>query len=68
LILNKKLVMDIEKYIVEIDGKKYIPYEVVMKEIKESVEATHIKKLDDAIKTLSNELSSVKPDLSKFND
>tara|TARA_B100000424_G_C22729836_1_gene395803 strand:+ start:269 stop:475 length:207 start_codon:yes stop_codon:yes gene_type:complete len=68
LILNKKLVMDIEKYIVEIDGKKYIPYEVVMKEIKESVEATHIKKLDDAIKTLSNELSSVKPDLSKLND
>ena len=60
--------MDIEKYIVEIDGKKYIPYEVVMKEIKESVEATHIKKLDDAITTLSNELSSVKPDLSKFND
>ena len=60
--------MNIEKYIVEIDGKKYIPYEVVMKEIKESVEATHIKKLDDAIKTLSNELSSVKPDLSKFND
>ena len=60
--------MDIEKYIVEIDCKKYIPYEVVMKEIKESVEATHIKKLDDAIKTLSNELSSVKPDLSKFND
>ena len=60
--------MDIEKHIVEIDGKKYIPYEVVMKEIKESVEATHIKKLDDAITTLSNELSSVKPDLSKFND
>ena len=39
-----------------------------MKEIKESVEAAHIKKLDDAIKTLSNELSSVNPDLSKLND
>ena len=51
--------MNIEKYIVEIDGKKYIPYEVVMKEIKESVEATHIKKLDNAIdKTMENFKSS----------
>ena len=60
--------MDIEKYIVEIDGKKYIPYEVVMKQIKESVEATHIKKLDSAIDKLSKELSSINPDFSKLND
>ena len=60
--------MDIEKYIVEIDGKKYIPYEVVMKEIKELVEATHIKKLDNAIDKLSKELSSINPDFSKLND
>ena len=60
--------MNIEKYIVEIDGKKYIPYEVVMKEIKESVEATHIKKLDNAIDKLSKELSSINPDFNKLND
>ena len=41
---------------------------VPLKVAEEAVEKAQIKQLDEAIEKLSVELTSLKPDLSEFND
>ena len=60
--------IDLNNYSKEFDGIKYVPFDKAVEALNELAKLYSTQKLDDAIKTLSNELSSVKPDLSKFND
>ena len=39
-----------------------VPFKVAEKAIQEAIEASQIKQLDDAINTLSREITSIKPD------
>ena len=41
---------------------------VPLKIAEEAVEKAQIKQLDEAIKKLSTELTSLKPDMTEFND
>jgi len=45
-----------------------VPLSVAEKAVKEAVEESQMKQLDEAIATLSRELTSIKPDLSKLDD
>ena len=45
-----------------------VPLSVAQKAVEEAVEASQMKQLDEAIATLSRELTSIKPDLSTLDD
>ncbi len=45
-----------------------VPLSVAQKAVQEAVEASQMKQLDEAIATLSRELTSIKPDLSTLDD
>jgi len=44
-----------------------VPLSIALKAVAEAIEETHNKQLDDAIKTLSEELTSMQPDLTQLN-
>ena len=45
-----------------------VPLSVAEKAVKEAIEESQMKQLDEAIATLSRELTSIKPDLRKLDD
>lgn len=52
--------MDLEKHIIEIDGKKYLPYNDAVKAIMESV-STEIK---DVLSEFTNEVNDINKEIT----
>lgn len=62
--------INIEEHKTYIESHKMdmVPYTIAIQAIKETAEAAQIKQLDEAIATLSAELSSISPDLNNIKD
>ena len=63
--------INLEKHKIYVDIHKMdmVPYTVAVEAVKEaSKEVDIVKKLDEAIKTLSNELTSIDPNIDIDND
>jgi len=62
--------INLDEHKIYIDAHKMdmVPLSVAEQAVEEMKEAAQIKQLDAAIKTLSEELTSLKPDLSLLDD
>jgi hypothetical protein len=56
------------KIYIDVHKMDMVPLSIPKQALEEMKEAAQIKQLDAAIKTLSEELTSLKPDLSLLND
>ena len=64
------MAINLEEHKTYIESHKMdmVPYTVAVEALKETFEAAQIKQLDEAIATLSAELTSISPDLNKIKD
>ena len=60
--------LDEHKIYVESHKMEMVPLSIAKQAVEDMKEKAQIQQLDEAIKTLSEELTSLKPDLSKLND
>ena len=60
--------LDDHKIYINAHKMEMVPLSVAKQAVEEMKEAAQIKQLDAAIKTLSEELTSLKPDLSLLDD
>ena len=60
--------LDEHKIYINAHKMEMVPLSVAKQAVEEMKEAAQIKQLDAAIKTLSEELTSLKPDLSLLDD
>ena len=62
--------INLDEHKIYIDAHKMdmVPLSIAEQAVEEMKEAAQIKQLDAAIKTLSEELTSLKPDLSLLDD
>ena len=60
--------LDEHKTYVESHKMEMVPYTVAIQAVREAVENAQIKQLDEAIATLSAELTSISPDLNNIKE
>jgi len=60
--------LDDHKIYIDIHKMDMVPLSIAKQAVEDMKEAAQIKQLDAAIKTLSEELTSLKPDLSLLDD
>ena len=60
--------LDEHKTYVESHKMEMVPYTVAIQAVREAVESAQIKQLDEAIATLSAELTSISPDLNNIKE
>ena len=62
--------INLEEHKIYIDAHKMdmVPLSIALQAVEQMKEDAQIKQLDEAIKTLSEELTSLKPDLSLLDD
>ena len=60
--------LDDHKYFDERSKLDVVPLSIALKAVEEAKDSALIKQLDQAINTLSEELTSIKPDLTQLDD
>jgi len=66
--MNSKTNLEDHKVFIESHQMEMIPYSVAVKAIQEAFDAAQMDQINQAIETLSRELTSLNPDLSKLKD
>jgi len=66
--MNSKTNLEDHKVFIESHQMEMIPYSVAVKAIQEAFDAAQMVQINQAIETLSRELTSLNPDLSKLKD
>jgi len=66
--MSSKTNLEDHKIFIESHQMEMIPYSVAVKAIQEAFDAAQMVQINQAIETLSRELTSLNPDLSKLKD
>ena len=66
--MSSKINLEDHKVFIESHQMEMIPYSVAVKAIQEAFDAAQMDQINQAIETLSRELTSLNPDLSKLKD
>tara|TARA_B110000908_G_scaffold22434_1_gene25408 strand:- start:83 stop:289 length:207 start_codon:yes stop_codon:yes gene_type:complete len=66
--MSSKTNLEDHKVFIESHQMEMIPYSVAVKAIQEAFDAAQMHQINQAIETLSKELTSMSPDLSKLKD
>jgi hypothetical protein len=66
--MSSKTNLEDHKVFIESHQMEMIPYSVAVKAIQEAFDAAQMHQINQAIETLSKELTSMNPDLSKLKD
>ena len=66
--MNSKTNLEDHKVFIESHQMEMIPYSIAVKAIQEAFDAAQMVQINQAIETLSRELTSLNPDLSKLKD
>jgi len=66
--MSSKTNLEDHKIFIESHQMEMIPYSVAVKAIQEAFDAAQMDQINQAIETLSRELTSLNPDLSKLKD
>ena len=66
--MSSKTNLEDHKTFIESHQMEMIPYSVAVKAIQEAFDAAQMVQINQAIETLSRELTSLNPDLSKLKD
>tara|TARA_R110000764_G_scaffold117857_1_gene205214 strand:+ start:848 stop:1054 length:207 start_codon:yes stop_codon:yes gene_type:complete len=66
--MSSKTNLEDHKVFIESHQMEMIPYSVAVKAIQEAFDAAQMHQINQAIETLSRELTSMSPDLSKLKD
>jgi len=66
--MSSKTNLEDHKIFIESHQMEMIPYSIAVKAIQEAFDAAQMDQINQAIETLSRELTSLNPDLSKLKD
>jgi len=66
--MSSKINLEDHKIFIESHQMEMIPYSIAVKAIQEAFDAAQMHQINQAIETLSRELTSMSPDLSKLKD
>lgn len=66
--MSSKTTLEDHKVFIESHQMEMVPYSIAVKAIQEAFDAAQMVQINQAIETLSRELTSLNPDLSKLKD